>query len=161
LFHGTARTSALEALALAGAAFALAGTLPEECPNSPARNSLVRAVIIAGPGIFAFCMVIFGVQHFMYADFIATLIPAWMPARLFLAYFTGCDLIVAGVAIVAKKQARLAAALLGVMFLLWVILLHAPRVAAALHNGDELTSLFVALAMAGGSFIVVSAMPRR
>jgi uncharacterized membrane protein len=160
-FHGTARTRALEPLALAGAAFALAGTLPEEGPNSPARNSLARALIIAGSGIFAFCMVIFGVQHFMYADFIATLIPAWMPARLFLAYFTGCAFIAAGVAIAVKKEARLASALLGGMFLLWVILLHAPRVAAAPQNGDELTSLFVALAMAGGSFIVSSVMPRR
>jgi uncharacterized membrane protein len=161
LFHGTARTRALEPLALAGAAFALAGTLPEDRPNSSSPNSLARALIITGPDIFAFCMIIFGLQHFMYADFIATLIPAWMPARLFLAYFTGCALIVAGVAIVVKKQARIASALLGFMFLLWVILLNAPRVAAALHNGDESTSLFVALAMARGSFIVASVISRR
>jgi hypothetical protein len=46
----------------------------------------------------------------------------------------------------------MAAMLLGTMFLLWVVLLHAPRVAGAIRNGDEVTSLFVAVAMCGLSF---------
>src|ERR1700693_4347134 len=50
------------------------------------------------------------------------------------------------------------AGLLGLMFLLWTILLHTPRVFAHIHNKDELTSLFVALAMSGGSFIVAGAV---
>jgi hypothetical protein len=51
-------------------------------------------------------------------------------------------------------------ALLGLMFLLWTILLHAPRVFAYIHNKDELTSLFVALAMSGGSFIMAGAVSK-
>jgi len=46
------------------------------------------------------------------------------------------------------------------MFLLWTVLLHAPRVFARIHNKDELTSLFVALAMSGGSFIVAATVPK-
>jgi hypothetical protein len=52
------------------------------------------------------------------------------------------------------------AALLGLMFLLWTVLLHAPRVFAHIHNEDELTSLFIALAMSGGSFIVAEAVSK-
>jgi hypothetical protein len=43
------------------------------------------------------------------------------------------------------------------MFLLWVLVLHAPRVAASPRNGDEVTSLLVALAMGGASFILAGA----
>ena len=40
-------------------------------------------------------MIVFGAQHFMYAAFIATLIPAWIPFHLFWVYFTGAGFIVA------------------------------------------------------------------
>jgi hypothetical protein len=79
-------------------------------------------------------MLIFAWQHFIYADYIATLIPAWMPARLFLASFTGCAFITPGAAIITNIQARLGATLLGFMFLLWVVLLHGRRYAAAPRN---------------------------
>jgi uncharacterized membrane protein YphA (DoxX/SURF4 family) len=90
----------------------------------------------------------------MYAPFIAALIPAWMPGHLFLAYFTGTAFIIAGLAILAGYGARLGAIGLGIMFLSWVVVLHAPRVAAALHKEGEWTSAFVALAFSGASFIV-------
>ena len=54
---------------------------------------------------------------------------------------------------------RLGAVLLGVMFLLWVVVLHAPRVLGSLHNGDEWSSAFVALAMSGGSFMIAGTLP--
>jgi hypothetical protein len=55
---------------------------------------------------------------------------------------------------------RMAAMLLGAMFLLWVVFLHAPRVAGAIRNGNEVTSLFVALAMCGLSFVLAGAHGR-
>jgi len=42
------------------------------------------------------------------------------------------------------------------MFFLWVVLLHLPRVAAAHLNGNEWTSVLVALAMSGSALIVAS-----
>jgi hypothetical protein len=37
------------------------------------------------------------------------------------------------------------------------VILHVPRVAGAPRNGDEVTSLFVALAMSGASFVFAGA----
>ena len=54
-------------------------------------------------------MIIFGAQHFMYAAFIATLIPAWIPFHLFWVYFTGTGFIIAGLSIASGVLARLAA----------------------------------------------------
>ena len=97
----------------------------------------------------------------MYGAFVATLIPAWIPGHLFWAYFVGVAFLAAALAIVTSRMASLAATLLGIMFFLWVVTLHAPRVAAKLHNGNEWTSLFIALAMSGGAFMVAGATARR
>jgi uncharacterized membrane protein YphA (DoxX/SURF4 family) len=152
LHNGNDRTRALEPLALSGAAFALAAILPMggvSTGDLSANNKL----ILFGRLLFGISMIVFGIQHFMYASFLATLVMAWLPAHLFWIYLTGTAMAAAGLAITTAIQARLAGILLGVMFLLWVLLLHAPRVLAAIHNQDELTSLFVALAFSGSSFI--------
>jgi hypothetical protein len=78
-------------------------------------------------------------------------------ARLFWAYFTGVAFVAAALAIASRKMLRLAAVLLGTMFFLWVVLLHVPRVAGAIRNGNEVTSLFVAVAMCGLSFVLAGA----
>jgi len=104
---------------------------------------------------------VFAVQHFIYAGFVATLVPAWIPERLFWAYFTGVAFVAAALSFAAGKMLRLAGILLGSMFLIWVVILHAPRVAGAMRNGDEVTSLFVCLAMSGVGFILAGVFGNR
>ena len=161
IHKGNDRTRALEPLALAAAAFVLAGTFP----TSSAKSSTWQTALgIAGKSarfVFAFTLIIFGWQHFEYAAYLATLVPAWLPAHLAWIYFTGSAFIAAGACIALKILGRLAATALGLMFFLWVITLHAPRVYHSLQNGDEWSSLFVALAMAGGSFVIAGALPNR
>jgi uncharacterized membrane protein len=127
-------------------------------PNSRGWNAAVEWLSKLGRWIFAGSMVIFGVQHFMYAGFIATLVTPWIPGHLFWVYLTGVGMIVAGLCIAIKKFGGLAATWLGIMFLLWVIVLHGPRVAAQPRNADELSSLLVALAMGGASFVVARSL---
>lgn len=107
----------------------------------------------------AISLVVFGVQHFLYGGFVATLVPAFMPGRLFWAYFVGVAFVAAAVGIFIEMMARPAATMLGVMFFLFVVLLHIPRIATHSRNGDEWTSGFVALAMCGGAWILASASP--
>ena len=136
-------TSGFEILAMCGAALVISG-------------------IAIGPArwLFAISLVVFGTQHFLYAKFVATLVPSWIPGHLFWAYFVGAAFVAAALSIAIEKYARLAATLLGLMFFLWVISLHLPRVAAAVHNGDEWTSAFVALAMCGGSWVLAGTVKR-
>jgi uncharacterized membrane protein len=49
--------------------------------------------------------------------------------------------------------------MLGVMFFLFVVLLHIPRIVGNSSDGNEWTSGFVALAMCGGAWILASAAP--
>jgi uncharacterized membrane protein len=105
----------------------------------------------------AVALVVFGVQHFIYAGFVAGLVPAWMPGRLFWAYFVGVAFFAAAAGILYQRLARPAASLLGVMFFLFVAMLHIPRIAMHSHDGNEWTSGFVALAMCGGAWVLASA----
>jgi len=159
LHNGTDRTRAFEGLTLSAIAFVLTGVLPLKT-GFFARRNILKDAITFGRLLFAISMIVFGAQHFMYAAFIATLIPSWIPAHLFWVYFTGAGFIVAAVCIATSMLASLASVGLGAMFLLWFLLLHAPRVAASPRNGDEWTSAFVALAVSGGSFILAAALAK-
>jgi uncharacterized membrane protein len=82
--------------------------------------------IALGPVLLAAPLATFASEHFVSASSMAQLVPAWMPARLFWAYFVGCALIAAATSLVAMRLVRLSATLLGVMFLLFVLLLYLP-----------------------------------
>ncbi|MEO6800349.1 MAG: hypothetical protein ABI178_10470 [Rhodanobacter sp.] len=56
-------------------------------------------------------LIFFGVSHFAYVNLTTPLVPEWLPAHLFCAYFTGGAYIAAGVAVLVGVRARLAAAL--------------------------------------------------
>jgi hypothetical protein len=142
-----------EALALCASAWTLVQTGP---PEGSRWESVLNKVTASGPYLFAISLLVFGSIHFVVARFIASLIPAWIPGSLFWAYLTGTALIAAGISIAIRRLDQWAGFLLGVMFLLWVVLLHSPRVAADPHSADEWSSAFIALGMCGGSWIVAS-----
>jgi uncharacterized membrane protein YphA (DoxX/SURF4 family) len=145
LSDGIARTRAFETLAVLGVALVLAGP----------------PVMTAGRVLFALTLLVFGVQHFMYAVFVAAVIPAWIPARMAWACFTGVAFIAAGVSLIVGKATRAAALLLGLMFLLWVVLLHIPRATAPTADAKEWNSAFVAVAMCGAGWLLVQPRQRQ
>jgi len=153
------RGLAFETLSVAAIALVLAPMVASPRSEAVSRGGLpgLGTTATSGRYLFGVSLVIFSLMHFMLTSLIASLIPGWMPGHVFLAYFTGAALVAAGLAIATGKLARLAGILLGVMFLIWIVTLHAPRVAHALTNGDEWTSLLVAVAMAGGGFILAEA----
>jgi uncharacterized membrane protein YphA (DoxX/SURF4 family) len=156
------RTTVFEVLSLCGAALTLAVSFPDP-QNFQRRSTILDRFLSSGRYLFAVSSVVFGIAHFLIAPFIATLIPAWIPARLFWAYFTGGAFVAAGVSIAVGWLDALAAMLLGTMFLLWFLLLHTPRVlsAARSHNPNEWSSAFIALGMCGASWIIASDSLRR
>ncbi len=114
-------------------------------------------IISPGRIFIAISLVVFGIQHFLYANFVATLVPAWVPGRLFWAYFVGVAFVAAAIGAVVPKMTRPAGILLGILFFLFVVTLHIPRIAAHSRDGNEWTSGFVALAMCGGAWILAGA----
>jgi len=122
-----------------------------------------RIIILGGKaGVYfiAATMAVFGVQHFIYLQFVAAYIPAWIPWHVFWACFTGLALIAAAVGIVVRKWDRWAATLLGSMIFLWVILLHTSRLAARPRDPAEWRGIFQALAMSGFAFVLAGTLVR-
>jgi uncharacterized membrane protein YphA (DoxX/SURF4 family) len=152
------RTVFFELLSCAAACWILAGLdpSPESIPPGSVRGTLAGA----GRWIFAIAAIVYGIGHFQAPAFIASVIPHWIPFPFFWVYFTAAGFLLAGLAMATGIAMRPGAALLGLMFFLWVVLLHAPRIAHALHNGDEWNSGFVALAMSGCA-LLVAALPAR
>jgi len=111
-----------------------------------------------GRYFLALPMVVFGIQHFLYAEFIVHLVPTWVPGRLFWTYFAGVALFASGLGIIINVLSRLAAALLGLMISIWVIILHIPRVFQ--FPGDtEFINVFDALCILSGAYLLSHSLP--
>lgn len=145
---------ACELLAMCAAALLLASPAPARRGEAYPRVSVLIPRLL-----LVMALVDFGIAHFRYAHFVATLVPTWIPARLFWAEFVGGAFLAAALSIGSGVQFRIASILLGAMFLVFVVTTHAPRIVASPHNPDEWTSGFVALAMIGVSWITATTPP--
>lgn len=152
-------TGACETLALSGSAWVLAGVLGSGQSVRHRADRLLDRAARAGRLGFSLCLPVFGVLHFIYIDYVAGVIPGWIPGPTFWGYFTGAAHIAAGLAIVSGIRARLAAVLLGVMFGSWVLILHIPRVAVRLEDPNEWCSLLIATALCGGAWLIAGTLP--
>jgi uncharacterized membrane protein len=148
------RTIVFEPLSLACLAFLL--------PDPSATPAwLTRATRL----LLGISMIIFGIDHFLALIFIANLIPAWIPLHVFWVAFFGVAFIAAGVSIALNIFLRWGAFGLGLMFGIWVVTLHLPRVLGlygipnAPHNPNEWSSLFIAVALWGGLWAIAREIP--
>ena len=146
--YGAAWTALGKALALVGGACAVAAT--SRVPTYLGRICLGAFLISSG------------IQHFLFVDFVMTLVPGWIPGARFWTYFAGVALIAGGAGLMVPQMARLAAALSGLMIFLWLMMLHIPRAVAApeAQSRNEWTAVFEALAMSGIAFVLAGGAPR-
>lgn len=114
-------------------------------------GSRSRAVLAAA---FGLCCIVFGISHFAYADFTARMVPAWIPAQLAVAYFTGAVHLAAGLCFVAGFAVRIAAIVEAMMMSSFVVLLHVPRVLAAPDDRLELTMLGIATLLTSAAWLI-------
>src|ERR1700690_1130974 len=93
-------------------------------PQTPSTASAraVRAAQI----LFGLNCCVYGLAHFAYADFTASMVPSWLPSPLAFAYLTGLAHLIAGIAISTGILPRLAATLEAVMMSLFGLLVWAP-----------------------------------
>jgi uncharacterized membrane protein len=111
-----------------------------------------------GAFLFAISLPVFGLSHLMYADFTASMVPAWLPQRIGFAYFTGLAHIAAGIGLLIGILPRPAATLEAIMMSSFVCLVHIPGVAAEPGSRLQWTMLFVALALSGAAWAVATSL---
>jgi len=120
-------------MCFAGFIYLVAGvfTLRKEISAARGWDKLITlgCVFIAVP------LAVFATEHFRGARFIQNMVPSWMPGHLFWAYFVGCALLAAATSLTVTKFVRLSSTLLGLMFFLFVCMIHIPHALA--HPGDR------------------------
>ncbi len=110
---------------------------------------------------FAMPMGVFATQHFTNTKFVSSIVPSWIPLHTFWVYLVGTAVIAAALSIILEKHARLAATLLGCMFLLFVVLMHIPNLVAT--HGARLFWIILLrdIAFSGGAFALAGGQMKR
>ena len=104
-------------------------------------------------------LAMFGAEHLAAPRTLALGVPAWMPGRLFWAYFVGFALFAAATSIAVNRYARLAASLAGLMFLLFVAMIHAPNAVSNPGNRIFWTVVCREIAFACGLWLFAKRFP--
>ena len=153
--NGGLMTRTGKGLVMSGGAFLVAGSLGTDAGRGALWRFLGRFIPLSR-FFFAAFLVLCGILHFVYVEFVKDLVPAWIPGHVFWTYFAGVALIAGGLGIAVPWTTRLAASLTALMIFSWVFLLHIPRALADLHNSNETTAVFEALAMAGIAILIAA-----
>jgi uncharacterized membrane protein len=109
-------------------------------------------LITFGCVFIAVSLAVFAPEHFRGPEFVQNMVPSWMPARLFWAYFVGCALLAAATSLTARKFVRLSSTLLGLMFFLFVSMIYIRIVLAHPRSRFAWAYLLRDLSFAGGAW---------
>jgi uncharacterized membrane protein len=120
-------------MCLAGLVYLAAGafTFRKEIGAARAWDKLITL----GPIFIAVSLAAFAPEHFRGPEFVQNMVPSYMPARPYWAYFVGCALLAAATGLTVRKFERLSTTLLGLMFFLFVCMLYLPS--ALRHPGNR------------------------
>jgi len=122
-----------------------------------AKNDIVQAcgidkVVALTHLCFAVPLAAFGAEHLSGAIPL-TMVPSYMPWRLFWLYFVGVALIAASLSIATNFQARWSGLLVGIMMFLFVVMLHLP---GAIRGGGRIawTVVIREMSFGGGCWVL-------
>ena len=155
----------LKELAYAGGAFAIASQMTSNTNTAKSKSSFIgflEKIAPFGRVMFSITMISFGVSHFYYTGTVENMVPDWIPFHRFWTYFAAIALIGSGISIVLKFRINVIGNLLGIMIFIWFIVLHIPDALAnpIINNGNEVTSMFSALAFSGIAFVIANSNRR-
>ena len=114
-----------------GLLFLVAGIITYRRDFQTSPRDAASGLTALGPVFVAAALAAFAGEHFTAAASLAQIVPKWMPARLFIAYFVGAAHLAAALSFVARRYVRWSALCLALMFALFVLLMDLP---AAVSN---------------------------
>jgi hypothetical protein len=119
-----------------GGAWILAG-LALDGVRAPGKRILINV----GTVLIALATIVFGVEHLLHPTGLPVVplekqLPAWLWGRTLIDYVTGAALLVTGASILARRNTRTIATLLGAWILVLVLVIYGPVLVTALPSPD-------------------------
>jgi uncharacterized membrane protein YphA (DoxX/SURF4 family) len=128
--------------------------------SAPLRPAAAERLSKIGRLVFGICLIYFGLAHHFFLAFTVKMVPAWLPpGQIFWAYATAVGHIAAGVAILSGIYARAAAMLLTAMFIVFALLVHAPRILIDPHTHINWAENAVNFALIGSAWVIAASIP--
>jgi putative oxidoreductase len=109
-----------------------------------------------GKWLYAVALTAFGIQHFIYADFLTSYVPVWIPWHLFFVYLVAVAFIAAAISIVINKYVKVACTMLSIMMALFVLLIHIPRLFDDPQNAQNWTRALQDVVIMGTALLLTS-----
>ncbi|MGH9733117.1 MAG: DoxX family protein [Candidatus Acidiferrales bacterium] len=122
------------------------------------RSHGLEKLIPFGPMLYAIAIAVFSGDHFGTPRAVAMIVPRWMPWHLFWVYFVGAALVAAALSLAVRKESQLAAALTGLMLLLFVLMIHIPNCFRAPHDRSIYTIAARECLLSAGAFAYAAAL---
>ena len=124
-----------------------------------ARADIARArgldkIVALSNLCFAAPLAVFGALHLSAARDLMTMVPEYMPWRLFWAYFFGFALLAASLSIATKIQVRWSGLLFGIAMFLFVAMMDIPGALASPRDRFGWTLALREMAFGGGAWIL-------
>jgi len=112
----------------------------------------MKYVNIIGKYLFGIAFIIFGIVYLVNAEAMTLIFP--VTGGVVWVYVSGLIMLFAGVAVLIGKKDAVATFLLGILFLIYVFLIHLPNAANAGFTDTVITlQLLKDLAIAGAAFV--------
>ncbi len=114
-----------------------------------------KHLLTLGRVFFAVPFLIFGVNHLMMADAMASIVPGFLPYATFWVYFTGLALVAAALAILLKRYVKWACYGLAIFLLLTMFTIHF----VGIMNGDmmmPMVGFLKDMGLLGGALLLSS-----
>ena len=147
-------TNAIKLLAFIGGAFLVSTTSSENVSN----NYILKLGKLAPYGKYFFCtmFIAFGIDHFIYVDFVSGLVPKWIPFPVFWSYFTGIALLGAGISGFINFKTKLVFELAAIMLFIWLLTIHLVLAIKypEWNNGENATACCQCLAFTGIALLI-------
>lgn len=112
--------------------------------------------LIIGSILLGLAFIGTGMQHIIYLQFVATLVPAYMPVPVFWAALTGAGMMLAGISFLLQRRTQIAALLLSIMMAGFIVMIHIPKLTAAPHEINNWIRAMQDLAILGTAMMLTS-----
>jgi uncharacterized membrane protein len=115
------------------------------------RPSALHRFVSLGPVFYTVPLAVFGMQHFALFDSVKFAVPAYMPWPGFWTCLVGAALIAACLSAITQIKSDLAALLLAIMFVLFVLMIYLPNLIQHPHDRFSISNPLRDVSLAAGA----------